>query len=265
MRRTLLQRHKLLVVLLFLFLSACATSPLGRSQVKLFSDSDMREMGEAAFLQLRQTVPESNSATINNYVDCIAMAVTAVPEARGVTWEVVVFDDEQANAFALPGGKIGVYTGMLDVAKNQHQLAAVMAHEVSHVIADHANERVSRLALTDIGLQPAAVISGSPGPKRDRLLAALGLGAQVGMLLPFSRKQEEEADLVGMDLMARAGFDPAESIELWRNMARQSGGAPPEFLSTHPSSSSRIDALESRLGSAKMIYAASTTRPNCAQ
>ena len=214
----------------------------------------MHAMGEAVFTEMRQNVPATDSTDINQYVDCVAFAITENLNGDATRWEVVVFDDPQVNAFALPGGKIGVYTGLLEVAETQDQLAAVIGHEIGHVQAGHANERLSTSALTQVGMQVVASVSGSPSPQRDRTLAALGLGVQVGVLLPFSRTQEQEADLIGLDLMARGGFDPRESVTLWQNMARQSEQAPPEFLSTHPSSGSRIQALQARMPAAVSIY-----------
>jgi predicted Zn-dependent protease len=163
------------------------------------------------------------------------------------SWEIVVFRDDTPNAFALPGGKIGVNTGLFSVARNQDQLATVLGHEVAHVVAQHSNERVSTAYAAESGLQLAQAIAGAPGAEQSQLLALLGLGAQVGILLPYGREQEREADLIGLDLMADAGFDPRESIALWQNMAQAGGGQPPEFLSTHPSHGTRIQALAQRM------------------
>jgi len=175
-------------------------------------------------------------------------------------WEVVVFEEEEPNAFALPGGKIGVNTGIVKVAKSQDQLATVLGHEVAHVIAHHANERVSQQAVAGTLMQVA-------GATLDpRLAAALGAGAQVGVLLPFSRTQESEADLVGLDLMASAGFDPRASVEFWQNMEKAGGAGTPEFLSTHPSGSTRMSDLRNRLPQAMQLYDQATQagrRPRC--
>ncbi|MCK5859899.1 MAG: M48 family metallopeptidase, partial [Abyssibacter sp.] len=198
-------------------LVACATSPLGRSQLQLFPESQMAEMGVAAFQDMKQQQPLETSSQTNGYVSCVARAIIAeLPEQR--TWEVQVFKDDSANAFALPGGKIGVHTGLLDIAENQDQLATVIGHEVAHVLASHANERVSTSYVASTGLQLAQVAAGEPTAAKQQLFGLLGLGAQVGVLLPFSRTQESEADLLGLDLMAKAGFDPRASIPLWENM-----------------------------------------------
>lgn len=185
---------------------------------------------------------------------------------RSTQWEVKVFADDAPNAFALPGGKIGVHTGMLKVAENQHQLASVIGHEVGHVWAKHSNERVSQGFLTQTGMQLAAVAAGDMTSEKQQLLGLLGVGAQVGVILPFSRKHESEADEIGLELMARAGFDPRQSVELWKNMQKAGSGSTPEFLSTHPGVDTRIRDLNSRMDRAIKIYQqaqASGKRPNC--
>lgn len=255
------------VLALALWLAACATSPLGRQQLVLFPEAELQQMGVAAFQQMRQELPQATDPSVTRYVRCVADAViAALPGANAKAWEVRVFRDESANAFALPGGKIGVHTGLLDVAETQDQLAAVIAHEIAHVLAQHSNERVSQQALVSTGLQAAQVLSGTPTPAKQQLMSLLGLGAQVGILLPYSRTQETEADLVGLDLMAAAGFDPRASIALWQNMAKAGNGAPPEFLSTHPSGTTRMEALQERMPHALEIYEAARgqgRRPNC--
>ena len=236
------------VAFLLLFVGACATSPLGRDQLILFPDEQVAQMGVTAFKELQQSTPVSRDTDVNAYVSCVADAITTVLDQGQASapqqWEVSVFADEQVNAFALPGGKIGVYEGLLSVAENQDQLATVMAHEVAHVLARHSNERISTQYATSTGLEVASVLAGQSSPAKQTLFGLLGLGAQVGVLLPFSRKQETEADLLGLELMAKAGFDPEQSVQLWQNMAAASGSAPPEFLSTHPSGESRIRALQ---------------------
>ena len=248
---------------------ACATSPLGRVQLKLFPETEMAAMGVAAYDQLKAEIPESTDEAQIRYVRCVADAITAelAPEQGPGQWEVTLFEDPSANAFALPGGKIGVHTGLLKVATNQDQLATVIGHEVAHVLAGHANERVSTQFATQTGLQIAYVLAGSAGSvAQQQLMGLLGVGAQVGILLPYSRVQETEADLLGLDLMARAGFDPRASVPLWENMARSGGEAPPEILSTHPAPESRISALSARIPIAFPVFekaVAAGKRPSC--
>lgn len=241
--------QKLITLLITtLLLAGCAVSPEGRRQLTLLPAKQMNTLGAQSFEQIKASTPQSRDANMVAYINCIARRIIPQLEKNNNPddWEVVVFDDPQANAFALPGNKIGVYTGLLKYARNQHQLAAVIGHEVGHVIARHSNERLSSKLAVSAGLTLAAAVLGADRNNDSLLMAGLGLGAQYGVILPFSRKHESEADLIGLDLMAKAGFDPSESIPLWQNMA-QAGVSPPEFMSTHPSSDSRIRNLRKRL------------------
>lgn len=251
---------------------ACATSMTGRQQFLLYSESQMAQMGVAAFTDLQSKTPRSSSSTKVTYVRCVANAITQVvpPEQmRAVavsSWEVELFEDESANAFALPGGKIGVHTGLLSVAKTPGQLAAVLGHEVGHVLDRHSNARVSQSALAEVGMQFGSILLGAETPQKQLLMGALGVGVQYGALMPYGRSQESDADLIGLELMARAGFDPNESVTLWQNMARAGGAAPPEFLSTHPSSTTRISQLQAAIPRFLPIYQqaqAAGRRPSC--
>lgn len=261
------RKRRAALVVAVLVVAGCATSPLGRSQLILFPEGQMTEMGLAAYQQLKQELPIENDPAVNGYVSCVATAVTsALPGGRAGDWEVTVFAEDSANAFALPGGKIGVHTGLLDVAENQHQLATVIGHEIAHVQSRHGNERVSTNFAAQTGLQVAAIAAGGSSREQRQLFGLLGVGTQVGVLLPFSRRQEQEADLLGLDLMASAGFDPRESVQLWRNMAENSGARPPEFLSTHPSGESRIRDLGARMERAMAQYQRAQgtgRRPDC--
>ncbi|GAB3526688.1 M48 family metallopeptidase [Photobacterium alginatilyticum] len=245
-----------------LALTACSSSPTGRQQVLLFSNQDMSQLGAQSFEQLKQQETINSDQKTNQYVQCVTRALTAKlnPSSGFSQWEVVVFDSKQVNAFALPGGKIGVYTGLLDVANNQDQLATVIGHEIGHVLAQHSNERLSRNQLANAGLQLSSMaISGTQ--YHDAAMAGLGLGVQYGVLMPYGRAQESESDIIGLRLMAEAGFNPNESISLWQNMAKASGGSqPPELLSTHPSHSSRIDDLRAEIG---RLPSYNATRPQC--
>lgn len=160
-------------------------------------------------------------------------------------WEFNLVQDEQVNAFAMPGGKVVVYTGILDVAKTETGLAVVMAHEIAHALADHGAQRLSAAQLQQLGAVAGSVaLSGKSEQTQQIFQQAYGLGTQVGVMLPFSRSHEAEADRIGLTLMAIAGYDPEEAPELWRRMQAQSNGqAPPEFLSTHPSNETRINNL----------------------
>lgn len=245
-------------------LSSCATSPLGRSQLMLVSDSQIMKMGLDAYTDIKQKTPVSTDPRVTAYVNCVAQAVVRqVNNGTGQPWEVTVFQKDEANAFALPGGKIGVYAGLLKYARNQSQLAAVLGHEVGHVLAGHSAERVSDQLAVNAGLSLGQSLGGASG---GVLASALGLGAQYGILLPFSRTQESEADLIGLQLMAKAGFDPRESVQLWRNMESASQGRTPEFMSTHPAHGTRIANLQQNMNKAMNDYQIANSqgrRPSC--
>jgi predicted Zn-dependent protease len=178
-------------------------------------------------------------------------------------WEVNVIESEEVNAFCLPGGKIAVYTGIVPVAKNADALAAVMGHEIAHALLRHGAERMAQQKLVQIGQVAASMSVGDLDPQQQRMvMAALGAGAQYGLILPFSRDHESEADQVGLMLSAAACFDPRESIGLWERMAEASGGAsPPEFMSTHPASGTRIQQLQAWMPEALALRDASGCPP----
>lgn len=252
---------KKIIVLGFVlaFLNACSTSSTGRNQVSLYSDDELNHMGVTSFESMKKEIPISYDKPTNDFVLCVADAITAnVPEsAHQGDWEVVVFDSEQVNAFALPGGKIGVYTGILNVTENQDQLAAIMGHEVGHVIEHHSNERLSANKISNVGLAvAAAAIGASDVDNKGLWVAGLGIGVQYGVIMPYSRAHESEADIVGQDLMARSGFDPKASVKLWENMSLLSKESPPEFMSTHPSNETRIKQLNSHLAVSQPYYLA---------
>ena len=257
------------LILVLLGIVSCATSPTGRSQLLAFPEAEVDAMGIQAFEQIAQTTPHATDAATVDYVTCVAEAITAAlpADVRQYDWEVIVFEEESANAFALPGGKIGVHTGLLDVAEDQDQLAAVIGHEVAHVLAQHGNERMSQQQLAQIGMQAAGAYVDPSTALGQAGLAALGLGAKYGVLMPFSRQQESEADVYGLKLSAAAGFDPAASVPLWENMAAASEGQrPPEFLSTHPDPLNRIGALRREIPKNLPAYRAvvdAGRRPRC--
>ena len=234
------------IALSSLILAACSTSPTGRSQMIWKSDAELEAQSARAFNKMRASMPLSTDRQKIDYVACVAEAVVAVlePPYDMIEWELAVFENEAVNAFAMPGGKIGVFTGILEVTENQHQLATVIGHEIAHVTARHSNERASRSSLTDVGINVAAIILGG-GHRGATYTAqqALGAGAAFGISLPHTRGQESEADIIGLEYMAKAGFDPRESVPLWQRMDASSGKAPAEFLSTHPASETRIDNL----------------------
>lgn len=245
------------VCFILLALSACSTSSTGRNQVSLYSNAELNQMGITSFEQMKKEIPISKDKATNEFVICVADAITAnvSKSAHQGEWEVVVFDSAQVNAFALPGGKIGVYTGILQVTENQDQLAAIIGHEVGHVIEHHSNERLSANKISNVGMAVAAIALGASDVDNKGLwVAGLGVGIQYGIIMPYSRSHESEADIIGQDLMARSGFAPQASIQLWKNMAKLSKDTPPEFMSTHPSNETRIKQLNDHLTVSQPYY-----------
>ena len=256
-----------LILACSVLLSACTTSPTGRPQIKLYSSAQLANMGTQTFDAMKAEQKVSSKAVDNQYVSCVAQSISQyVPESVfSGKWELVVFDEPQVNAFALPGGKIGVYTGLLELAENQHQLAAVIGHEIGHVIAEHGNERMSSSTLIGVGMDVTnQLLETNQIANNNLIMAAIGLGVQVGVQLPFSRSHETEADLIGLELMAKAGFKPEESVKLWENMSAASGdGRQAEFLSTHPSPQSRIKKLQQNMAPAKALFNRAQNKPQC--
>ena len=244
------QGLKIIVFLLSFGLIACTTP------VKLLPPDAVNQLGSQEFSEIKQEVPQETDTWGNAYVQCVAERIVkhSGKNFSNEGWEVVLFRDKAVNAFALPGGKIGVYTGLLGMVENQHQLAAVIGHEVGHVILEHGNQQISQDLLVKGGLAAIERLIKDMDPQeKQEILAGLGLGAQIGLALPYSRHHEIEADQVGLELMAKAGFDPRESVTLWENM-NQIGGQQLEFLSTHPSDENRIKDLRSRMMHALRIY-----------
>lgn len=249
-------------------LTSCVTSPTGRSQFMFMPDDQINQMGLQAFDNLKQQKPISNNSKFNRIADCIAGAITGTnTQQTGGNWEVVVFEDKSPNAFALPGNKIGVHTGMITLVDNQDQLAAVIGHEVGHVLAKHSNERASQEMAVSEGMSIIQAISAPQTTLGQTALGLLGVGAQYGILMPYSRVHESEADMIGVDLMAKSGFDPRQSINLWQKMEQASQGQQPiEFMSTHPSHATRIQDLARHMPHAMELYKqaqAQGKQPHC--
>jgi len=257
-------------------IGGCETNPYtGRSQLLMTSVSEEMQLGARAYSQVKND-PKLRQSQDPLEIEPVKRVAARIVEAakrskyaemaNRFQWEVTVIkDDKTANAFALPGGKMAVYTGIFPMAETEAGLAAVMGHEVVHALARHGAERMSQGQLTNAGLQAigAAVgASGGGGMLGQSAMAALGVGAQVGVLLPFSRKHESEADYIGILLAADAGYDPRESVALWERMGQMSGGSgPSEFISTHPSHETRIDQLKQWMPEAMAIYQAKQPVP----
>jgi metalloendopeptidase OMA1, mitochondrial len=252
-----------------LVIGGCETNPYtGRSQLLMTSVSEEIQMGAQAYDQVKSD-PKMRASQDPRELEPVKRVAARIVEAakrskyaemaQQFQWEVTVIKDAKtANAFALPGGKMAVYTGIFPMAKTEAGLAAVMGHEVVHALARHGAERMSQGQMTNAGLQivgAAAGAVGRGGMVGQAAMAALGVGAQVGVLLPFSRKHESEADYVGILLAAEAGYDPREAIALWERMGQMSGGGPQaEFMSTHPSHETRISQLKKWMPEAMAIY-----------
>lgn len=238
-------------------LSACTESPTGRNRFLMVDDASIAPMAAKSFSEMKEKQKVSQNDAVNRYAQCVVQPLIMEAQIRyglsSSSWEVVVFDSDMVNAFAMPGGKVGLYTGLMDLAETPDQLAAVMGHELAHVIAKHSAERYSTAQLTALGIT-AAGIALSDNENQRAIMAAIGIGAQVGIQLPFSRVHESEADQMGQELMASAGFDPAQAIRLWELMNKKGGARPPELLSTHPDPDNRAMRLQQLLTTTEPLY-----------
>jgi predicted Zn-dependent protease len=256
---TVVRRHLAVVRLILVVLAVsigCETVPYtGRHQLQLVSPGEEAQMGAQSFKEIVGKATLSTDAQANAMVQRVGSRIAAVTDLN-YQWEFrVIQDDKQANAFALPGGKVAVYTGMLTITRDEPGLAAVLGHEIAHVLARHGGERVSQQMGVQTVTQVLAGMASSNPATVQLVTAALGAGASVGVLMPFGRAQESEADHVGLILMAKAGYDPRASLELWKRMAEAAKGQrPPEFLSTHPSEATRIQQIEGWLPEALTYY-----------
>ncbi|MGQ9368633.1 M48 family metallopeptidase [Azospirillum sp. ST 5-10] len=237
-----------------LALTACADGATGIG-VNLVTQDQLAGAGQEEWQRLRATTPASDDPSYQRRAEAVSGRLLQAAGLNPGEWEVAVFDDDQANAFALPGQKIGVYAGLFRYARTDAQLAAVIGHEIAHNLEAHAAERASAQLATETGVSLLGTALGMGGVAGGQQLAAiLGTGAQYGLILPYSRNQELEADAVGLTIMARAGYDPREALTFWRNMQQDSGPRPPVFLSTHPGPEDRIAALERLMPQALEAY-----------
>jgi len=244
-------RAKLTIALVCAGLAACQAAPVtGRNQMIVLPESQDAQMGLEAYQQILSESEISNDPELNRRVSEVGRRIAAASPHPDWDWQFTVIDNDEPNAFALPGGKVGVNTGLFKVAENDDQLAAVMGHEVAHAIARHGAERMSQQVLMQAGLAGLGIATDA---------TTAGLAAQAATLvvtLPYSRTQEAEADHIGLIYMAEAGYDPRQAVQLWKNFEAFGGERPPEFMSTHPAPGSRIANLESLLPQAMPIYEA---------
>jgi predicted Zn-dependent protease len=245
-----------------LALAACTTAPItGRRQLNFIGAGQEMQLGISEFEKMKQSTPISRDAAANELVQRVGrkIAASAAGDLPNAQWEFVVFEDKQANAFCLPGGKVGVYTGILPITKDEAGLATVIGHEVGHAAAHHGGERMSHQLAAQTGGQLLGVaLSGADPRIQSAFQLAYPIGTQVGILLPFDRKQESEADRMGLTYMARAGYNPEAAVEFWKRFSSfnsaQGGKGGPAFLRTHPVDEVRIKQIEEWLPEAKADY-----------
>jgi predicted Zn-dependent protease len=255
------------VVLLAALFLTCSTVPLtGRKQLNLIPSSTMLSMSfqeYGDFLKSNKlSTNKAATAMVQRVGSNIAKGVEQYfaqkglsSELNGYAWEFNLVESDEVNAWCMPGGKVVVYTGILPVTKDETGLAVVLGHEISHAVAEHGNERMSQGLLAQFGgMALEAALDKKPAETKALWMTAFGVGAQVGVLLPFSRTQESEADRLGLIFMAMAGYNPQSAVTFWERMAAQGGGKPPEFLSTHPSDQTRINDIKKELPEAMQYY-----------
>lgn len=245
-------------------IAACVTVPYTqRSQLVLLSEAEEMKLGADAYQEVLAEEKVVRDPKIVSLVTGVGQRIAAVASKSEYQWQFTVIDDpKQANAFALPGGKVAVYTGIFPIARDTAGLAAIIAHEVSHAIARHGAERMSQGVVAQIAATGVAIGLGGQDPAvRNGVMQAFGLGVQVGAILPFGRAQESEADRIGLILMAKAGYDPSAALALWQRFEEAGRAGPPEFLSTHPSYGTRIQQITKWLPEAGQYYNARNAAP----
>ena len=264
-----LVRISLALTFLSLF-SGCTTVPMtNRRQFTLIPSNQMLSLSQQQYAQVlgesKLSDNQQQKALIQKVGNRIAAAVDDYYRENGLQnnfqWEYnLIEDDETVNAWCMPGGKIAFYTGILKYTQDETGIAAVMGHEIAHAIAKHGNERMSQGLLAQAGTTVlSTALANKPQATQQLFMTAFGVGTQVGILLPFGRKHESEADRIGLILMAKAGYDPHAAIDFWKRMAQSKKAAPPEFLSTHPSDQRRINDIRSHLPEALAHYPGSST------
>jgi len=243
-----------------IFVACTQVQDTDRRQFNAFGGTKLNQQGLSQFNQMKQTKRISQNPAYNDALRRVGSRLSRVMPVPNAQWEFVVFEDNSPNAFALPGGKVGVHTGLFQITQNDAGLAAVVGHEIAHVVANHAGERMTTGAVAAVGTAILTqVLTGDDASDRQKIATAGALGAAgTGTVLAFSRRQELEADQLGALYMARAGYDPRESVELWKRFAafkaKQGGNKTPVFLSTHPLDENRIAGLEQYMPRALAEY-----------
>jgi predicted Zn-dependent protease len=257
----------LVLVLLSLYIISCSTVPVtGRKQLNIIPSGELLAMSFQQYDQFLKENKLSNNAEQTALVKKVGNNIKGAveryfsqkglsEELKGYEWEFNLVESDEVNAWCMPGGKVVFYEGIMPVTRDEIGISVVMGHEVAHAIAEHGNERMSQGLLAQLGgVALAEAVKEEPAVTQQLWMTAYGLGAQVGVLLPFSRTQESEADRLGLIFMAMAGYDPHASVDFWQRMAALGGAAPPEFLSTHPSNETRINDIKKHLPEAMKYY-----------
>jgi predicted Zn-dependent protease len=251
-------RGSLWVAVFVVFVGCTTVSETGRKQLILLSPAEEMQLGITSFNEVKKEVPVSKDPQANALVQKVGRRIAAVSGLTNAQWEFVVFESKEANAFCLPGGKVGVYTGILPITKDEAGLATVIGHEVAHAAKRHGAERLSYQMLLQTGGQLVGSAASVADPRWQGVATTVyGLGSNLGVALPHSRLQESEADHIGLLYMAQAGYDPESAIAFWERFAeldRKSGGGTPWFLKTHPGGEQRIQQLKEWLPEAKAQY-----------
>jgi predicted Zn-dependent protease len=244
---------------LTLLVAACATAPYtGRRQLLFSSEGSETKMGYQAFEQIKRQYKLSQDPEANALMATVGRRIADAAQRPDYRWEFVVLEGKEANAFCLPGGKVGIFTGILKYTQDEAGMATVISHEVAHALARHAGERLSQSRLAQVGgIGLGAALGGVGSLAGMAIMQGYSLGTQLGILLPYSRTQESEADHIGLILMAKAGYDPAQALEFWQRMLTKDkkGAKPPEFMSTHPNDANRLKKLQEFLPEARTYYA----------
>jgi predicted Zn-dependent protease len=251
-----MSRKNLCGVFLILFIFACQTvQQTGRSQFIVVSESQEQQMGTEAYQETLKKSRLSSRRDWQAQLRRVGQRIAAAANKPEYKWEFNVIQGKEVNAFALPGGKVAFWEGIMPIAQDDNGVAVIMGHEIAHALARHGAERMSQqLGAQSIGqILALGVGKVSPG-LHDDFLKLYGLGATVGVLLPWGRSQESEADRIGLNLMAKAGYDPAAAIAFWERMSKVAGDKPPEFLSTHPSDETRMNQIKSWLPEARSYF-----------
>ena len=250
-----MRKKFLFIILTILITSTCATTPVSnRSALILIPYSQEISLGKQSYDQILKKEKESEDANLTQIVSRVGQRIVAVSDMPKLDWEFKLIESDTKNAFALPGGKVAIYTGLLSVAKNEAGLATIMSHEIAHVIARHGAQRMTQQMLLQ-GAMLGAGLSMKNNTQRNIILSALGVGVLYGFTLPFSRSHESEADQIGLLYMARAGYDPNEALQFWQRFSKvKDGKAPPEWASTHPADTTRMQGLRKYFSRAKYDY-----------